>query len=65
MIQNAAGEIAHDVVTQHAARLRGAGNDQIEIIFARFREDLIDHDSVTDVNLRRHTHFFQALFLGA
>ena len=39
MIQNPESEIAHDVVTEHAARLRGAGHDQVVITFAHFSED--------------------------
>jgi hypothetical protein len=65
MIQNAAGKIAHNVMPEHAARLRGAGHDQVGIAFAHFSENLVNHDSVANMHFRRHAKFFEILFLGA
>src|SRR6266849_1697049 len=65
VIENAKGEITHDVVTEHAARLRGTGRNQIVITFADFSENLIDYDSVTDMHFGPDPEFFQILFLGA
>ena len=65
MIENAKGEIAHDVVTEHAARLRRAGHDHFVTGVARFGENMIDHDSVTDMHFGRHAELFEVLFLGA
>ncbi len=59
MIENAPGQVAHDVVPQHAARLRRASHDQIVTLLARFGENLIDHDSMANPDLRRDTEFFQ------
>src|SRR5881397_4063988 len=65
VIQNAESNIAHDVVTEHAARLRGAGHDQIVITFAHLGENLIDHDSMTNMHFGRHAEFFEILLLSA
>ena len=65
MIENAASEITHDVVTEHAARLGRAGHNQVVITLARFSENLIDHDSVADTHFRWYAEFFQILFLAA
>ena len=50
MIQNAAREIAHDVVAKQALRLRRTRHDQIVIACACFREDLIKNDPVPNVH---------------
>jgi hypothetical protein len=65
VIQDAESEIAHDVVTEYAARLRGAGHDQVGIAFAHFSENLVNHDSVANMHFRRHAKFFEILFLAA
>src|SRR5713101_9497710 len=65
VIENAKGEITHDVVTEHALRLRRAGHDQIVITFAHFSENLIDYVSMANMHFRRDPEFFQILFLGA
>lgn len=65
MIENAASQITHNVMPEHAARLRRAGHDQVVIAFADFGENLINYDSVANMHLRRHAEFFEILFLGA
>ena len=65
VIQDAESEVAHDVVTEDPARLRGASHDQIGVTLADFGENLIDHDSMPDMHFRRHAYFFEILFLGA
>src|SRR6266481_1703388 len=63
VIQNTASEIAHNVMPEHAARLRRTGHDQVVTAFARFSENLIDHDSVADMHFGWHAEFFEILLL--
>jgi len=65
VIQDSESEIAHNVVTEHAARLGGTGYDQIVITFADFSENLVNYDSVANAHFRRHAHFFEIVFLRA
>src|ERR1700736_2876682 len=65
VIQNAASQIAHNVMPEHAAALRRTSHDQAGITFADFGENLIDDDSVANMHFRRDAQFFEILFLGA
>ena len=64
-IQNAARQIAHDVVAKQSPRLRCAGHDQIVIALARFFENLIDHDPVPKMHFSGNTQPFELSFLPA
>jgi hypothetical protein len=65
MIQDAARQIAHDVMANYASRLRRTGHDQIVITLARFSQHLIQDKAVAHVHFRRHAESFEFFFLCA
>jgi hypothetical protein len=65
MIQNAARQIAHDVMANYASRLRGTRHDQIVIARARFGQHLKQNKAVAHVHFGRHAKSFEFFFLPA
>src|SRR5205085_1526681 len=50
-VEDALREIAHDVVLQGAARLGGAGDDEVVVAFVELGEDLVEDEAVADPHL--------------
>src|SRR5882672_6259843 len=50
-VQNAASQIAHDVVAEGSPRLRGSRYNHIMFPFAHFGEDLIERQPVPNAHL--------------
>jgi hypothetical protein len=65
MIQNAACEIAHNVMAKQAACLRRAGHDQIVVAITRFFENLVDHNAMPKPHFGGDTEAFELSFLPA
>src|SRR5690349_19008928 len=62
-VENAARQIAHDVMAKQSPRLRRTGYDQIVIAVLYLREDLFDYDSMTQAHFRGNTEALEVSLL--
>ena len=64
-IEDAAGQISHDVVPESAPRLGRAGHDQIVFARSHLGENLIKRESMADPDLDGESQFFELFLLSA
>src|SRR5215510_10493004 len=64
-VQNAASQIAHNIVTKQTACLGCAGHNQVIIAVADFFEHLIAHEPVPEMHFSRHAEPVEFSFLTA
>src|SRR5438874_3298811 len=62
-IDDAPGQIAHDVMPEGPTRLGRAGHDQVVLSFADFRENLTEDESMAHTHLSRHSEALETLLL--
>src|SRR3982750_1793985 len=64
-VQNVPCQIAHNVVSKQAARLRCAGHNQVVVAGSGFFENLIDYDTMPEMHFSGDSQAVEFAFLTA